>query len=142
MLQIARTMLHFEERRQHDKTDSSLSYSNAKNSASELEELRRTLRRECLNFCISLLDHSLKGNIYDSVVVGFFAVIGINKERKGFRELENFTYYLSAFIKIAQLLVMQRAVVAVELGKVEFPGELLDEMQDRFIVLSSRLPMH
>jgi hypothetical protein len=95
-----------------------------------------------LNFCISLLDHSLKGNIYDSVVVGFFAVMGINEERKGFREPENFTHYLSAFIKIAQLLVMQRAVVAAESGEVEFPGELLDEMQDRFTVLSSRSPMH
>jgi hypothetical protein len=84
----------------------------------------------------------LKGNIYDSVVVGFFAVMGINEERKGFCELENFTYYLLAFIKIAQLLVMQRAVVAADLGEAEFSGELLDEMQDWFMVLSSRSPMH
>jgi hypothetical protein len=76
-------MLDFEQQRQHNKTDSSPSCSKAKNSALEPEEPSRTLRRECLNLCISLLDHSLKGNIYDSVVVGFFAVLGINKERKG-----------------------------------------------------------
>jgi hypothetical protein len=82
----------------------------------------------------------LKG--YDSTVVGFFAVISINEERKGFHEPENFTHHLSAFIKIAQLLVMQRAVVAADSGEAEFPGELLDEMQDRFMVSSSHSPMH
>jgi hypothetical protein len=142
MVQIARITLDFEGRRQHEKTVSNPSCGKSKTTSPEIDDLSRRLRRECLNFCISLLDHSLKGNIYDSVVVGFFAVMGINEERKGFREPENFTHYLSAFIKIAQLLVMQRAVVAADLGEAEFPGELLDEMQDRFMVSSSRSPMH
>jgi len=37
---------------------------------------------------------------------------------------------------------MQRAVVAAESVEVKFPAELLDEMQDRFLVLSSRSPMY
>ena len=37
---------------------------------------------------------------------------------------------------------MQRAVVAAESGEVEFPAELLDEMQDRLLVSSSRSPMY
>ncbi|KAH6662285.1 hypothetical protein B0J14DRAFT_687285 [Halenospora varia] len=34
--------------------------------------------RACLLLCITLLDHPLHGNIYDSVIVGFLAVLGIN----------------------------------------------------------------
>jgi hypothetical protein len=42
---------------------------------------------------------------------------------------------------MAQLLVLQRAVVAAECRETEFPSEALDEMQDRFTVLESRSPM-
>ncbi|KAJ9634939.1 hypothetical protein H2199_008803 [Coniosporium tulheliwenetii] len=111
-------------------------------SLAELKALQERLDDSCLRFCISLLDHSLKGNIYDSVIVGFFAVLGINVSTGGFHEAAGYTSHLSAFIKMAQMLVMQRAVRASDLGEVDFPAELLDEMQDRFMVYGSRSPMN
>ncbi|KFZ07677.1 hypothetical protein V502_09852, partial [Pseudogymnoascus sp. VKM F-4520 (FW-2644)] len=107
-----------------------------------LDALYQSLDQACLQFCITLLDHCLMGKIYDSIVLGFIAVLGINEGRDGFHNACNFTSKLSAFIKMAQLLVLQRAVVAAECGETQFPSEALDEMQDRFMVLESRSPMN
>jgi hypothetical protein len=81
------------------------------------------------------------GKICDSAVLGFITVLGINEKGNGFHDACNFTSKLSAFVKMAQLLVLQRAVVAVECRETEFPSEALDDMQDRFMVLESRSPM-
>lgn len=105
------------------------------------DALRTTLDQACLQFYITLLDHHLVGRIYDSAVLGFVAVLGINDARDGFHDANTFTSKLSAFIKMAQLLVLQRAVVAAECRETEFPSEALDDMQDRFMVFESRSPM-
>ena len=47
-------------------------------SDAEAESCSSRLNEACLLLCIALLDHPLHGNIYDSVIVGFFAVLGIN----------------------------------------------------------------
>jgi hypothetical protein len=100
------------------------------------------LDQVCLRFCIALLDHRLMGDLYDSVIVGFLAVLGIDKAREGFQEATTYTSHLSAIVKIAQLLVLQRAVVAAETGETEYPAEMLEVMQDRFIVYGSRSPIN
>jgi hypothetical protein len=41
------------------------------------------LQNVCLQLCLSLLDHKLHGKLSDSIVVGFLAALGINKERNG-----------------------------------------------------------
>ncbi|KAL5344188.1 hypothetical protein ACLOAV_010850 [Pseudogymnoascus australis] len=97
--------------------------------------------RACLQFCITLLDHRLLGRIYDSVVLGFLAVLGIDEQGGCFLDASRYTSHLSAFVKIAQLLVAQRAVLAADCGETEFPAEALEEMQDRFMVYESRSPM-
>jgi hypothetical protein len=96
----------------------------------------------CLEFCISLLDHCLKGNVYDSLVVGFLAAIGINVKENGFYDPTNYTTKLSALIKLAQIMVLQQAIRAVDLGKAEFPADLIDEMQTRFVAYGSRSPIN
>jgi hypothetical protein len=103
-----------------------------------IDTLYRSLDQACLQFYIALLDHHLVGKIYDSVVLGFIAVLGIDERGGGFHDACNFTSKLSALVKMAQLLVLQRAVVAAECRETEFPSEALDEMQDRFMVLESR----
>jgi hypothetical protein len=97
--------------------------------------------RACLLLCITLLDHPLHGNIYDSVIVGFLAVLGINP-KGGYHEATTYTPSLSAFVKLSQLLVVQRAVLAVEEDEVDHPSEILDVMQDRFMVYGTRSPMN
>lgn len=64
------------------------------------------LDRACLDFCISLLDQPLHGNMFDSILVEFFAVLGIDESNERFHEAPNYTPKLSGFIKIAQLLVL------------------------------------
>jgi hypothetical protein len=100
------------------------------------------LDRACLLFCVSLLDHRLRGNIYDSVVVGFLAVLGINTQDDRFHEAIRYTSHLSAFVKMAQMLVIERAVLAADLGEVEYPADVLDEMRDRFMIYGSNSPMN
>ena len=90
---------------------------------------------------IALLDHQLHGNIYDSVVVGFLAVLGINSQG-ACHEATTYTPSLSAFVKLSQLLVVQRAVIAVETDEVDHAADILDAMQDRFMVYGTRSPMN
>jgi hypothetical protein len=54
-----------------------------------------------LQFCIALLDHRLIGALYDSAIIGFLAVLGIDKAREGFQEAITYTTHLSAIVKIA-----------------------------------------
>ena len=42
-----------------------------KDSIKLSEDLRSRLDRWCLLFCISLLDHTLKGDLFESTVVAF-----------------------------------------------------------------------
>jgi hypothetical protein len=96
-------------------------------------EWYQEIDRACLLLCITLLDHPLHGNIYDSIVVGFLAVLGINSQ--GFyHEATTYTPSLSAFVKLSQLLVVQRAVLAVNEDEVDHVADILDVMQDRFMV--------
>jgi hypothetical protein len=110
--------------------------------AQDITYFRHTLDQACLQLCIVLLDHRLMGNLYDSIVVGFLAVLGIDKAAEGFEEATSYTSHLSALIKMAQLLVVQRAVVAAETGETEYPAQMLEVMQDRFMTYGSRSPIN
>ncbi|KFY31540.1 hypothetical protein V493_01012 [Pseudogymnoascus sp. VKM F-4281 (FW-2241)] len=96
------------------------------------------LDQATLLLCIALLDHALYKDIYDSIIVGFLAVLGIRKDGC-FSEATTYTSYLSAFIKMTQLLVIQRSVPAVELDEVDYVADILDVMQDRFMVTMTNL---
>ncbi|KAF4547048.1 Hypothetical protein D9617_64g101310 [Elsinoe fawcettii] len=111
-----------------------------KADGADLAARKQTLDRECLVFCISLLDHTLKGDIYESVVVGFLAILGIDVKARTFMSAYAYTPTLSKFIKIGQMLVAQRAVLPVEEGETDDPADLLDDMRDRFLVYGSRSP--
>jgi Orsellinic acid/F9775 biosynthesis cluster protein D len=102
----------------------------------------------CLQLCIALLDHPLHNSIYDSIVLGFLAVLGIRRyevgdeERIGFCEPTNYTPKLSAFVKCAQLIVVQRTVVAVEQKEVSKPADILEVMYERFMLYGTHSPMN
>jgi hypothetical protein len=104
-----------------------------------IAEVVCNLDRACLLLCIALLDHTLQGDHFESVVLGFLAVLGIDENPGGvFRGPLSYSPELSKFIKMAQMLVVQRAVVAAEEGEVEYPSEMLNKMRERFIVQGSR----
>lgn len=105
------------------------------------EQTRLALDRACLLFCVSLIDHTLKGNLFESVVVGFLAVEGIDVKRRIFKPPANFTPLLSGLIKIGQMLVMQRAVVGVEDGEITHSSDMLDDMHGRLLTGESPSPI-
>jgi hypothetical protein len=104
-----------------------------------VEEVARDLDRACLQLCIALLDHTLKGDHFESVVLSFLAVLGIDESPGGvFRGPLSYSPDLSKFIKMAQMLVVQGSVMAAEEGEVEHPSDMLDEMREQFMVRGSR----
>jgi hypothetical protein len=86
-----------------------------------LTRAQETLDKSCLDLCISLLDHDLRGDLFESVAVGFLAVQGIDVDKLILREACSYGACLSGFVKIAQMLVVQQAVVMTETGKAECP---------------------
>jgi hypothetical protein len=91
---------------------------------------------------LSLLDHDLTGDLFESVAVGFLAVQGIDVDKLILREACNHGACLFGFVKIAQMLVVQKAVVMTETGKAECPSHMIDEMRERFMIQGSRSPFN
>jgi hypothetical protein len=72
-------------------------------------------------------------------VLSFLAVLGINKSPSSvFYSLLSYSPNLSKFVKIVQILVIQRSVVAAEEGEVEYPSYILDKIREQFIVRGSQ----
>ena len=98
-------------------------------------EAVRDLDRACLLLCIALLDHPLQGDHFESVVLTFLAVLGIDESPGGvFCGPLSYSPDLSKFLKMVQMLVVQGSIVAAEEGEVEHPSDMLDEMRERFMV--------
>jgi hypothetical protein len=101
---------------------------------------KHSLDRACLDFCIALLDHRLTGDLFESTIVSFLAVLGIDEANGTFYEAPNFTPKLSGFIKITQLLVLQKAVDMAAGSMAEDPLDALDKMRERFMMLDTSTP--
>ena len=54
-----------------------------------------------------MLDHLLYGNEYDSIIVSFLAVNGLDPEKGIFKDIQVCTQTLSALVKMAQLVVIR-----------------------------------
>lgn len=109
-------------------------------SQSSLNRLSRRQDDLCLKFCIACLDHHLKRDIYESVVLGFLAILGIDTSNSTFFEAPNYTSKLSGFIKISQMLVLEAAVREMESGSVDNALDPLDEMRQRFMTVDTCTP--
>ena len=74
------------------------------------------------------------------MINGFLAVVDLDLAKDGgvFRTAASYAPELSKFVKIAQMIVLQRAVVVAEDGEVQYPGDLIDEMRERFMVKGAR----
>jgi len=105
------------------------------------QQIQNSLDRAWLLFCVSLIDHTLKGDLFESVVVGFLAVSGIDVKKQIFKSPADFTPLLSGLIKIGQMLVMQRSVVALDDGEIASPSEMLHQMHSRLLTGHSPSPL-
>jgi hypothetical protein len=93
-----------------------------------------------LELCVSLLDHDLKGDLFESAVIGSLAVIAIDPVKGILKEAYHFIPTLSGFIKIAQMLVIQKAIVGVRDVESIQPADLLNEIRLRFLINGVRSP--
>jgi hypothetical protein len=72
-----------------------------------VEEIVRDLDKACLLLCIALLDYTLQGDYFESVVLSFLAVLSIDESPGGvFRGPLSYSPDLSKFVKMAQMLVI------------------------------------
>ena len=101
----------------------------------------RALDRATLLLCISLFDYPLCRSVFESPVVVFLAVLSIDEQNaRAFCNAAAYSLVLSKFIKILQMLVIQRAVAAAEDRGVEYPADMLDDLRKRFLVQGSCSP--
>ena len=105
-----------------------------------LSAIQAQLDKAYLAFSIVLLDHSLKGDLFESVLVGFLAALGIDAANQTFHELYGYTGYLSGLVKIAQMLVVEQAVRMADGGDVAHPADILDAMRECFLLHGVRAP--
>ncbi|KAF7564171.1 telomere-linked helicase 1, partial [Pyrenophora tritici-repentis] len=141
--------------------------------AEDMDEERRAGRgddgrhrrgdRACLEFCIALLNHRITRREYDSPLVCALAVLGVKED--GWKGPEQYPPILSAVIKIARFMVVQKGLEMS--GPEEDSGDetdddlddsayesgpsqrrrpkgclqLVQKMMDRFMVRGSHSPM-
>ncbi|OBT70929.1 hypothetical protein VF21_10098 [Pseudogymnoascus sp. 05NY08] len=79
-----------------------------KDEMSKETKWMQQIQQEVLRFCITLLDHPLQDNEYQSPIISGLAVLMI-KGDKGWHDAKDFTTKYSAVIKLARLMVVQEA---------------------------------
>src|SRR5579862_514407 len=111
----------------------------------EIEYMRQELDKRCLELCIALLDHQLDHDEYESAVVSFLAVIGLENVRGSegyrFKDAVQYMVILSGFIKVGQMLVLQYCYKQEEDCKVKSCRQLLEKLHTECLTVSSATPM-
>jgi hypothetical protein len=64
------------------------------------------VNRVYLSLYIILLDYTLKGDLFKSVIVGFLAIVGINFKKETLIKAYAYTPFLLAFVKVNQILMV------------------------------------
>ena len=102
--------------------------------------IQAQLDEACLAFSIALLDHSLKENLFESVLVGFLAALGVDAANQTFHKPYGYTGYLSGLVKMAQILIVEQAVQMADSSDVAHPADALDAMREHFLLHGMRAP--
>jgi hypothetical protein len=111
---------------------------NSRSDEIVLEQLKHGLDDICLDFCIALLDYDLKGDLFESAILGYLAVMGIDIKSSRFYEAYSYTPLLSGFIKISQMLVLEKALRSSKKRQSSDPLDFLEEIRERFITVDCR----
>jgi hypothetical protein len=98
------------------------------------------LDQACLALSIALLDHPLKGDLFESMLISFLAVLGVNAAQQTFHEPYGYTGHLSGLVKMGQMLVVKQAIQMADEGLVTHPSDALDSMRERFLIYRVRAP--
>jgi superfamily II DNA helicase RecQ len=109
------------------------------------EAMQQEMDKYCLQLCVTLLAQRLDHDEYESAVISFLAVMGLENilgtSRYRFKSSAQYTPILSGFIKMAQMLTLQYCFQQEEDNEVESCRVLLEELHSRFLTDSSATPM-
>ena len=75
-------------------------------NAKACRDLEKHVQNQLLQFCITLLDHNLANNEYQSVIISGLAILGL-QEGGRWANAKDYMPKLSAVIKLVQLMVIQ-----------------------------------
>lgn len=106
-------------------------------SEEEIKQIK-IIQTLVLDFCITLLDHQLQDNEYQSGLISALAVLGI-KEKGGWSDALEYTPKYSAIIKLARLMVVQRGY---EKRQDEIDGKVINGIREEQAKEESRSNYH
>ncbi|KAH0542813.1 hypothetical protein FGG08_002861 [Glutinoglossum americanum] len=113
----------------------------------EVEIINEELDKSCLELCIGLLDHQLDHDEYESAILSYMAIAGLEyipgnqPDQYKFKDSTQYTPVLSGFIKVAQMITVQYCLEKENSGEVESCRKLLEQLHARFLVVGTATPM-
>jgi superfamily II DNA helicase RecQ len=109
------------------------------------EAMQQEVDKYCLQLSVTLLAQRLTHDEYESAIVSFLAVMGLENilgtSRYQFKNSAQYTPILSGFIKMAQMLTLQYCFQQEEDEKTESCYELLEQLHSQFLTVSTATPM-
>ena len=99
------------------------------------------IERECLRFCLALLDHHVHSGHYHSAVVSALAVLGIDTEQSTWLPAEGYTTKLSAVVKLARMMVILEVYDSVPDPEHSAIVGPVGRKMERFMMMSQPTPM-
>ncbi|KAK3064884.1 hypothetical protein LTS18_003047, partial [Coniosporium uncinatum] len=76
----------------------------------DVQVLKEEIDQIVLDFSLSLIQHHLSNRAFDSVMVSFAAMLAWDSTRKTWRDVNNYTSYLSQLIYDCQIVVLLRCL--------------------------------
>jgi superfamily II DNA helicase RecQ len=110
----------------------------------DVEDMQEELDEACLQLCITLLDHQLDGDEYESAILSGLAVISLDSTEKQhrFKDPGQYTPILAGFLKVAKMLTIQYCYEKKQEEVGESSRVLFEELHTRFLVNNTATPVN
>ena len=95
---------------------------------------REDLDHEILHFSLSLIMHQLDKRAFNSPMVSFAAVLAWNPINHTWKDVGNYTSYLSQIIYNCQLLVLLHSLLLVDTGKAKHLTSCLTSVRNQWLL--------
>ena len=115
--------------------------SNSLSRSPAVERLEDERLQELLaELFIALFNHQLGGALRESALVVFLAVLGVDSVNQTFYQPQHYTPYLSALIKLTQLIVCFYSLNQAKAAPGTAPGDYLRPLRTEFMLSSAPTP--
>jgi hypothetical protein len=113
----------------------------------DIEAMQQELDKHCLHICITLLDHQLDGDEYESAILSSLAAMSLeyipgSQALYRFRKPVQYTPLLAGFLKVAKMLTIQYCWEQEQEKEVESCQKLFEGLHTRFLVDNTPTPVN